>query len=184
MKKSQGFTFIELLLSVFIISIGVLVGIAVIQKSTSFTSLSVSRRQAYFLAKEGIEVVRNIRDTSWLDGEDPFTVRQSGGDIVWPPDGVGVPVSPPGPISGTVYLDCFSEEFPDSNCQNKPYLAFDHGFWRCSREGKFKREVTLTFSGKKGFSSFAQLSIASKVQWTESGSSHEVVLYQTLYNWR
>lgn len=183
MKKNQGFSFIELLLSVFIISIGVLAGVAVIQKSTSFTSLSVSRRQAYLLAKEGIEVIRNIRDTSWLNGEDPFVVRQSGGSIVWPPDHIGVLVSPPGPFSGTVYLDCFSEEFPDSNCTNRPYLAFDGEFLRCSAKGKFKREVTLTFSGQKG-TSFAQISVASKVEWTEGGSSHEVLLYQTLYNWR
>ncbi|MBI2041809.1 MAG: prepilin-type N-terminal cleavage/methylation domain-containing protein [Candidatus Nealsonbacteria bacterium] len=64
--NKKGFTLIEAVLSTFILSVGVLAIFGVIQMIVSFTSGISSRLQATYLAQEGIENIRNIRDSNWL----------------------------------------------------------------------------------------------------------------------
>lgn len=64
--SSRGFTIIETSLAAFILVVGVLGAFAVIQMILSFTSGISSRLQAVYLAQEGIENIRNIRDSNWL----------------------------------------------------------------------------------------------------------------------
>ena len=68
MKK--GFTIIEVIVAISVITIGVLAAFSVVQKIISYTFVSSSRLTAAYLAKERIEVVRNKRDTNWLEGQD------------------------------------------------------------------------------------------------------------------
>jgi len=68
----DGYSFIEGVVATFIVTAGML---AVIQlMSASLTVLFNSRNQtmAAFLAQEGAELVRNIRDNNWAAGVDTF----------------------------------------------------------------------------------------------------------------
>ena len=59
----------EVLVAVLVISIGVAASYIAVQRIFAY-SFSASRRlTAAYLAKEGIEIVRNIRDTNWIEGE-------------------------------------------------------------------------------------------------------------------
>ena len=69
MKNNKGLTLIELVIAIFVISIGVVGTFGVLQKIVVSTSLSSSKLVAAYLAQEGIEIVRNIRDTNWVEGE-------------------------------------------------------------------------------------------------------------------
>lgn len=68
MKKSRGFTLIELVISLSIL------GIAIFGIYGAFSNVSVltttvhSRLVAAYLAQEGLEIVRNIRDNNWIWG--------------------------------------------------------------------------------------------------------------------
>ncbi len=102
-NKEKAFTFIELLVALIVLAVGVLSVIAVSAKS--YTSISLQRNKliATNLAREGIEYVRYIRNQNWLytgqsdcdgnstittcDGESPNPgpgqIYEDGGDCDW-----------------------------------------------------------------------------------------------------
>ncbi|MBL7156294.1 MAG: prepilin-type N-terminal cleavage/methylation domain-containing protein [Candidatus Pacebacteria bacterium] len=68
-KNGAGFTIIEIMAVLLIISIGMVSIIGVISKIYSQGRYISSKLTAAYLAQEGIEIVRNIRDTNWIEGE-------------------------------------------------------------------------------------------------------------------
>lgn len=67
-KYSSGFTIVELILTVTVLSIGILGVISVINYNVSIASESANKIIAANLAQDGIEMVRHIRDTNWRNG--------------------------------------------------------------------------------------------------------------------
>ena len=63
----KGFTLIELIVAMFLLTVGTLGSFSLIQKTIIFSSISSSQLQASYLAQEGIEIIRNIRDTNYLE---------------------------------------------------------------------------------------------------------------------
>ena len=70
LNKNKGFTFIEVVASVFVITLVVAGVFTVIQSTIAHRSLAVSQLQAAYLAQEGIELARNQRDNNWLSSLD------------------------------------------------------------------------------------------------------------------
>lgn len=68
-NKNKAFTLLEAILAIFVTLVGVLAAYGLVQQILSYISISSSRFTAVYLAKEGIEIVRNIRDTNWIEGE-------------------------------------------------------------------------------------------------------------------
>ena len=72
-KAKKGFGLIEVLISaaILIVILGALVAIG----RMALTNIRVSqeRAQATYLAQEGLEVARQIRDTNWVDGRNDTT---------------------------------------------------------------------------------------------------------------
>ena len=68
-KGNKGFTLIEVSVSIFILLLGTLTIMGVISNSLKIINVSSQTTIAANLAQEGIEVVRNIRDTNWVQGE-------------------------------------------------------------------------------------------------------------------
>ena len=70
MKKisQKGFTIIELMITVAVLSFGVIGIYAAISPLIKQTSVVVSRFTASYLAQEGIEIARNIRDANSYRG--------------------------------------------------------------------------------------------------------------------
>lgn len=62
-KYKQGFTLVETLVSLFIFSLSITAIIVVTGQGVSDTTIAKNKITAVALAQEGIEVVRNIRDT-------------------------------------------------------------------------------------------------------------------------
>lgn len=71
-KKYSGFSFIEVILSVFLISTGMIAVMSLM--STSLRDSLESRDQiiGVLLSQEGIELVRNLRDNNWANSRDTF----------------------------------------------------------------------------------------------------------------
>jgi len=63
----KGFTIIELVISIFVLSIAVVGIFNALSVIIILTSDSSDRLTATYLAQEGMEIVRNIRDTNWLN---------------------------------------------------------------------------------------------------------------------
>ncbi len=67
---NKGFTILEVLVTMLVVTIGGLAAYAMVQQVVFSTFSSSYRLTAAYLAKEGIEFVRNTRDTNWLKQED------------------------------------------------------------------------------------------------------------------
>lgn len=65
-NMKNGFTLIELMISVFILSVAIVGMYSAFSAVTILTSTSADRLTATYLAQEGMEIFRNIRDTNWL----------------------------------------------------------------------------------------------------------------------
>ena len=69
MLNKNSFTLIETLVAISLLTVGTVGAFTLIQKTIAFTSVVSSQLQASYLSQEGIEIVRNIRDTNYLKGE-------------------------------------------------------------------------------------------------------------------
>ena len=163
---SKSFTLIEMVVAIFLVTLGAGAAFNVIQSTTSFASVTSAQLAASYLAQEGIEVVRNIRDTNWLEQ------RTSPGTL-WD-DGIS--------IDDDYRLDFQSAAFPDSSCSlgAEDFLKYDGSFYNCSlgEETKFKRKITV----EKPQAGVMVVSV--EVSWSERGRPHQVTAQTKLYNWR
>ena len=66
---NKSFTLIEVIVAIFLVTVGIGGVYVLIQRTTAFTPVISARLTAAYLAQGGIENVRNIRDTNWLERE-------------------------------------------------------------------------------------------------------------------
>ena len=62
--KTKGFTILEVLVAIFVITIGVISAFNVVQNINIFSRVNSSRLTATYLAQEGVELIRNRRDSN------------------------------------------------------------------------------------------------------------------------
>jgi prepilin-type N-terminal cleavage/methylation domain-containing protein len=165
-KDEKGFTMMEVLAAIFIITMGMMGVFSLVQQAISFITVSSSRLVATYLAQEGIEIARNIRDGNWLEARTTETA--------WD-DGLS---------AGEYYsFDYRSQTIPDSsNCYTREwhnYLEFDGSFYSCSCDSnaKFQRKIKIVPVGAD------ILEITVEVSWQERGRIHQVKAREDLYQW-
>jgi len=154
---NKSFTLIEVIIAIFLLTVGTVGAFSLMQKTIAFTAISSSQLAAAYLAQEGIEVVRNIRDTNYLEASS------------WD-DGLGA--------ASDYRLDHQSSSFPDIGCGN--YLKYDGNFYSCSSDAsaKFQRKITITKPAAD------KMTIEVEVSWQERGASYHVLAETELYDWR
>jgi len=157
---------VEIIVAIFLITLGAGSAFMVIQTTTALTSVTSDQLTASYLAQEGIEVIRNIRDSNWLE-------QRSNSSLLWD-DGISV---------GEDYrLDYLSTSFPDVNCSlgADDYLKYDGSFYNCTsgQNTKFKRKITVTKPQADS------MEVVVEVSWSERGRPHEVTAQTKLYNWK
>ena len=82
-KIGAGFTLIELVISIFILSVAI-IGVAnAFNVITILTSDSTNKITAAYLAQEGMEIVRNIRDTNWLIMDNLCKTGDCSSGVAW-----------------------------------------------------------------------------------------------------
>ncbi|MDO8240729.1 MAG: prepilin-type N-terminal cleavage/methylation domain-containing protein [Candidatus Moranbacteria bacterium] len=81
-SNRQGFSLVEVLFSVFLVSIGLLASLQLLSKGLTESLDSRDQSIASGLAQEGIELVRNVRDNNWAtaDAGKSFAHFVLGGD--------------------------------------------------------------------------------------------------------
>ena len=160
---NRGFTIIEVTTAVFIITVGVVGVFSLIQQVFVFTSVSGSRLVSSYLSQEGIEIVRNIRDSNWLE-------QRSNPFLLWDD---GLP-------SGNWEADYNSQSLSQVYSATS-YLNLDSsGFYSYSLGSptRFKRKISVL----KPQADILEISV--EVIWDERGRSHSVTAQYNLYNWR
>lgn len=168
-ERQKAFTLIEVVIALFLVIMGIASAFTLIQQVISFASISSSKLTAAYLCQEGIEIVRNIRDTNWLEG----------GTNPWDEGLTG--------CSTGCIVDYNHSYGPNQLDPNLPayanqYLNIDDsGFYSYSAgtPTPFKRRITI---GRLD-SNANTLAVSVQVQWEERGRTHIVTARENLYNW-
>ncbi len=173
--NNKGFTILEIIFAIFIVLIGILASYTVVQQIMGYTSIASSRLVAAYLSQEGIEIIRNIRDTNWIQTGAGFSELWDGG-------------LPGGNYQADYRTTTFAGTGQDPcsgiyNCLaygSGDYLKIDsNGFYNYSSgtTTKYKRKITSDGSVND------ILKVSVEVNWTEKGNPYTVTAQENLYNW-
>lgn len=157
---------IEVVSTIFIITIGAVGVFGLVQQTFVFTTVTPSKLTAAYLAQEGIEIARNIRDTNWLKGlawDTGLTICQPADNKFCEADyndSVLTPLDNPSP--GTI-------------------LRIRNGFYNYDGGGAdsaFRRKITITPEAGN------TLKVIAEVTWQERARIYKINVQENLYNWR
>ena len=154
MKK--GFTIIELLVVILVISISIVGSYTVVGRIFAVTSVISLRLPAVYLAQEGIEIVRNIRDSNWVNSDN------------WD-DGL-----PFGDFEAD-YTDLF---LSDSYFGNKLKINNNIYTYSGGTDSIYDRKITLSSNGS------GSLNVSVTVNWISNGSNHNISVEENIYDWK
>ena len=152
--QSKGFTFLEVMIAISVITIGIIGIYTLIPRVISITSANIDKFIASQLGEEGIEVVRNIRDSNWLKEGTAWDNGLTDGDwrVQYDKD----------------FLLAFSDE---------PLKIDGNGFYNYDVGSltKFKRKVTVSHLEN-------YLNVKVQITWPNKTSPFEAE--ENLYDWR
>jgi len=166
MKK--GFTMMEILAAIFVITVGVMGVFGLIQQVISIITVSSSRLVATYLAQEGIEIVRNIRDSNWLE-------QRSIPERDWDHE-----------LGEGEWQAAYNSEKIKPYESGGDFLNISGGFYSYSSgtPTKFKRKIRIfdkvDLDGEPGDD---KMKVSVEVSWQERGRSHQVTAQENVYRW-
>jgi type II secretory pathway pseudopilin PulG len=155
----QGFTLMEVIISMGLIVTALVTCIALVTFSISSARSGKSKLIAVNLAQEGLEIVRNIRDSNWL--------AQKRTADTWR-DGLG---------EGDWWVQYDSLGLLASGSDN--LLIDDDGFYQYASGSytPFRRTITIThIDGNR-------IKVEAEINWQERGKSYSYKVEDRLYNW-
>ena len=189
--KNSGFTLVETLVAVSIFSVSILGLLAVLSKGIADTNYAKTKVTASYLAQEGIEYMRNLRDTFVLYDA---TSSQNGWNG---PNGFINALTKPQAqcdVGDGCYFDAQSVHYGLS-FQPMAALTINHCVESCppllydSATGEYDYVLPGTNSG---FTRSIQINhqvgtneikISSTVYWNQGSGSYNISFSETLFNW-
>lgn len=172
--RQEGFTIIEIIASVAILLFGILGVYAFFFPSLNTTYNVANKLTAIYLAQEGLEVARNIRDNNFIKSVDDPSVKWSDGLIDCE---LGCQLDyKTGTFVETLanQLKNFDPgEFLKVHPNNGNLYGYDPG-----NNTKFQRKITVTRE-----SGMDVLKIFVLVTWDYRGETHSFETGEYLYNW-
>lgn len=175
-KISGGFTLVETLVAVSIFSLSVLTLMSFLSQGVSNTGYAKKKMIAVYLAQEGIEYIRNIRDhyvlytdltsLEWSDFVSKISMCDS--------DSSGCGFDNSVSTSDADFL------FLCSSHVDQCGLYLDDGNYNANSEGEdsnFTRKIYIETIGSN------EVKISSTVSLEQDGISYDVTLTEELFNW-
>lgn len=156
---NRGFTLMEVIIAIGVVTTALAVSIALISFSISGIRIGKSKIIAAGLTQEGIEIVRNIRDSNWL------SYKRSPGN--WRDDlGVG---------DYRVQYD----KLTLLSFSNTPLKIDTSGVYQYDNGSNtpFYRKITIEHIGNN------QIKVLAEITWKEKGRSYSIKAEDRLYNW-
>jgi hypothetical protein len=167
--KNQGLTLIEAIISLFLISVGLVGFFVFFQKIINYNSIISSRLISAYLSQEGIEIVRNIRDSYWLDNGKKWHDFLDEADAYC------------SLLQGGCEVDYEHAGFIESNGN---YLRIDgEGIYSYNVNGnetRFKRKIIIECN-PSDIKSPAKVIV--EVSWNEKGQDYQTKVQGNLYPW-
>lgn len=178
-KKQKGFTILESIVAIAILSLSISGAFSAVQQSLSQAVIAKDEVKAFYLAQEAIEIIRNKRESSqlarinsgsgsWLDG-----ITQGG-------DGIHIC-----PFGNTCSVD--ATNFQIFNCgiggwgtcpQNLKQDPTTYLYnYATGSDTNFKREIQIESITAN------EIAIAVRVSWTKGLTPFEFKAKTLLFNW-
>ena len=187
-KLHRGFTLVEMLVAVSVFTMSILIMIITLAQGISDTSYARQKIIATYLAQEGIEYLRNIRDTSML-------YNASSAEAGWA-DFKDELLTSSCDQEGGCYFNAGGLDFGESSQPILEILPFSacNGVNGACPEFKYNsatKEYNYATGGNSGFwrkikivqITVDEIKVSSTVIWTQKSGTHSVTFSETLYNW-
>jgi|WetSurMetagenome_2_1015567.scaffolds.fasta_scaffold01475_8 prepilin-type N-terminal cleavage/methylation domain-containing protein len=170
-NTNSGFTILEMVVVIFIISFGLLGVVSLVNQSIQVGNINKNMLIASQLSQEGLELVRNKRDINWLErGDWEFSsTTNSRLDII---------------RDGTYIVDYTGaiNSAPDNISDQAAKLYLDaNGFYSHSASANptpFYRLITV------GNESVSSTTVRCDVQWKKGTNTYSFSAQTVLYDWR
>lgn len=151
--RQGGFSLIEVMLSVFLLSAGMFAAISLIGGALRESLDSRNQLIASLLAQEGVELVRNIRDNNWASGA---------------PDSFS---NMPTATADNCVINYNSAALLNGNCARtitQETLSYNGGFYNTGAAAptKFKRKIVIVYD-TGAFSTANTATLTSMVIWKD-----------------
>jgi len=162
---NKGFTIIEAIVAVTVLTVGVLGSYVFISSFFRYTDLSIDKLTAAYLSQEGVEIVKNIRDGNWIKRTTwNYAWNYGLGEGSWEADY--------NTVSG------LSEDY-DGDYLNIEEASGFYGYGS-GVSTPFKREIEIctSTSGVDGV-----IYVSSTVSWEDRGKDYSIKTEEKLYNW-
>ncbi|MBI2055632.1 MAG: hypothetical protein HYT42_01940 [Candidatus Sungbacteria bacterium] len=169
--SGEGFTLVETIIALFLI-VSALAGPFTLATRGIFSAkFSKNKLVALNLAQEGLEIIRQMRDTNILNGAD------------W--RGLGSCTAPCTVLANGDYnVDAIHDQPGVVLSQNISPLLFQDGFYDRqsgeTRQPSFTRTVRVCSGGCAD----GEMQITSEVTWQEGGMQRRVTIEEKLYDWK
>jgi len=170
--NKKAFSVLEVIIAIFVITIGIIGAVNLISYSISSVAVAKSKIIAANLAQEGMELVRNIRDTNWLK-------QFSDPSLAW--DDVLIDIDGPDDCSGSGGCQVQYNNTGLIFLAGNPVLKIDsNGFYQYSSGTNtlFSRKITII-----SISAY-EIKVVSEVGWSERGRDFNVSAEERLFNWK
>lgn len=197
MKNQRGQTLLEVIIAIFIMVFGIISIVSLAVMSSAMSRSSTHELVATNIAREGIEVVRNKRDSNWLSIEKGDNINLYDG-LHNAQDYTAILEFVPGAS------DWFFHFQPDniSNNPAKMHLDTDNIYIQrlnvgiTFRETPYRRLISMfpicdngsEYIVAEGASCAAGqqigIQVISHVQWQESGDTKDKILEEKMYDWK
>jgi prepilin-type N-terminal cleavage/methylation domain-containing protein len=170
--NTKGFTLLEVIAAIFLMTIGVIGTLSLVSQAIISSQITSSRLVASYLAQEGIEIVKNLRDTNFLQirreliTEDQWTQGLTGCSEGCEADYNDLALTP---------------------TANR-YLNIDAGFYQYSGFGTqtpFKRKITINIQDLSNPPDGIpdKMKVQVEVSWTERLRTYQVTAQENIYKW-
>jgi len=156
--NKKAFTLLEVIIVIYIFSMGILGLSTLVIKNIQLENMNKNGLIASQLAQEGLELVRNKRDSNWLTGAD------------WDNGLIG---------DGTYGIDVTNDIINFSSIDEAVLKINTEGVYNLSdgSDTKFKRLITASNNGDN-------INVSCLVQWSERGKDYQYQADTLLYDWK
>lgn len=170
LSNTKGFTLIETLVAISIFTVSILALMSVLGQGISNTNYAKQKMIASYLAQEGIEYIRNMRDTKVLyDGSSGWGNFRS--QLNSCNSGQGCSFDPILPY-----------EFNVCNDPHDCALYINNGGYDTNSSGVDSGFIRKIWMEKIGNGS-NEVKIFSDVSWTQGSGSYNISFSESLFNW-
>jgi len=172
-QSGGGFTLIEVIIAIFLIIVGMVGALIAIQNIFPSIRIVSSQLTAAYLTQEGIEIVRNIRDTNWLNDRD------------WNTNIFDNCLSCSSPFVCNCQADYTSQSL--SSFVSTEYLKIDNNFYKYSNSATaiqtpFVRKITV--ASTTDIDGRPRMDVEVSVSWRVGGKNYQASTTEYLYNWK